>query len=311
MVNELNEHITRGHWSLVPLSSVPPNTRILDSVWAMKRKRDIVSRKVYKWKARLNVHGGQQEKGVNYNDTYSPVVGWFSIRILLVLALLNDWSTRQIDFVLAFPQATIEFDLYMKLPAGTILAEGNSETHVLLLHKNLYGQKQAGRVWNAHLDKGLQDIGFIRSTVDECVYTCGSLIFMVYVDDGILIGKTASDIDAVICKLRLLYDLTDEGQIEDYLGIHVDHLNSGKIKLSQPHLIDQICKDVHLSHNAKHKGTPAVSSRILQRCENSPPFKPHFNYRSIVGKLNFLEKGSRPDIVYSVHQCDRFSEEHK
>ena len=77
----------------------------------MKRKRDIVTRKVYKWKARLNVHGGQQEKGVNYNDTYSPVVGWFSIRILLVLALLNDWHTHQIDLVLAFPQATIEFDL--------------------------------------------------------------------------------------------------------------------------------------------------------------------------------------------------------
>ena len=100
--------------------------------------------------------------------------------------------------------ATIEFDLYMKLPAGTILAEGNSETHVILLHKNLYGQKQAGRVWNAHLDKGLTDIGFVKSTVEECVYTCGSLIFMVYVDDGIIIGPTASDTDKVISQLRLL-----------------------------------------------------------------------------------------------------------
>ena len=88
MVNELNKHIVRGHWSLVPLISVPANTRILDSVWAMKSKRDIISRKVYKWKARLKVHGGQQEKGVNYNDTYPPVVGWFSICILLVISLL-------------------------------------------------------------------------------------------------------------------------------------------------------------------------------------------------------------------------------
>ena len=311
MVDELNEHIRRGHWSLVPLSDVPPNTRILDSIWAMKRKRDIISRKVYKWKARLNIHGGQQEKGVNYNDTYSPVVGWFSIRILLILSLLNGWHTRQIDFILAFPQATIEFDLYMKLPAGTILAEGNTETHVLLLHKNLYGQKQAGRVWNAHLDKGLRKIGFIPSSIDECVYTFGSLIFMVYVDDGILIGKTASDIDKIISQLRLLYDLTDEGQIEDYLGIHVEHLPGSRIKLSQPHLIDQIIKDVQLSHKAKVKRTPAISSRILQRCENAPSFQPHFHYRSIVGKLNFLEKGSRPDIAYAVHQCARFSEDPK
>ena len=75
----------------------------------MKRKRDISSRKVYNWKARLNVHGGQQEKGANYDDTYSSVVGWFSIRIILVLALIDDWQNMQIDFVLAFPQAIIEF----------------------------------------------------------------------------------------------------------------------------------------------------------------------------------------------------------
>ena len=76
MVKELNGHITKGHWSLLPISKVPANTNIIDSVWSMKRKREIISRKIYKWKVRLNVHGGQQEKGVNYNDTYSPVVGW-------------------------------------------------------------------------------------------------------------------------------------------------------------------------------------------------------------------------------------------
>ena len=75
MVKGLNESITKGYWSLIPISKVPANTKILDSVWSMKRKREIISRKIYKWKARLNVHGGQQEKGMNYNNTYSPVVG--------------------------------------------------------------------------------------------------------------------------------------------------------------------------------------------------------------------------------------------
>ena len=312
MVDELNEHISRGHWSLIPMSQVPPHTRILDSVWSMKRKREIISRRVYKWKARLNVHGGQQEKGVNYNDTYSPVVSWFSIRLLLVMSLLNGWATRQIDFVLAFPQATIEFDLYMKLPAGTVLAQGNAETHVLLLHKNLYGQKQAGRVWNAHLDEGLSKIAFIKSSIDGCVYTRGSMMFMVYVDDGILIGKTSSDIDKVIKQLSKHYDITDEGQIEDYLGIHVEHLPSGSIKLSQPQLIDQIIKDVKLTHKDKRRSTPAVSSRILQRCVKALSFDhKRFHYRSVIGKLNYLEKGSRPDIAYAVHQLARFSEDPK
>ena len=75
MVKELNENIAKDHWYLIPISKVPANTKILDLVWSMKSKREIISRKIHKWKARLNVHGGQQEKGLNYNDIYFPVVG--------------------------------------------------------------------------------------------------------------------------------------------------------------------------------------------------------------------------------------------
>ena len=96
----------------------------MDAVWAMKRKRDIKTRKVTKYKARLNVHGGQQEYRVNYFDTYAPVVTWTSVRLILVMAILNAWATRQVDFVMAYPQADIEFDLYMHLPHGVQMADG-------------------------------------------------------------------------------------------------------------------------------------------------------------------------------------------
>ena len=188
MVKESNEHITKYHWSLIPISKVPANTKIFDSVWSMKSKREIISMNIYKLKARLNFHGGQQQKGINYNETYSPVVGWFSIGLLLVVYFLNNWSIRQVDFVLAFPHTTIDFGLYVKLPLGTVLAEEDADTLVLLLHKNLYRQKKAGRIWNAQLHKGLMDIGFTQSKVDECVYTKEDIIFMVYVDDGITIA---------------------------------------------------------------------------------------------------------------------------
>jgi hypothetical protein len=84
----------------------------------MKIKRDIKTRKVYKHKARLNVHGGQQEFAVKFFKTFSPVVNWFSFRLIFTLSLLSDWSTKQVDFVLAYPQAPIEFDMYMHLPNG-------------------------------------------------------------------------------------------------------------------------------------------------------------------------------------------------
>jgi hypothetical protein len=97
---------------------VPKGVKVLPSVWSMKRKRDIKTQQVYKHKARLNVHGGKQAYGKNYFEMYAPVVTWFSIRLLLVLSILNNWHTRQVDFVLAYTQADIEFDMYMELPMG-------------------------------------------------------------------------------------------------------------------------------------------------------------------------------------------------
>jgi hypothetical protein len=112
----------------------------------MRRKRRIETQEVYKWKARLNIHGGKQEKGVNFWETYAPVATWAAIRVILNMAATDGWQTRQLDFVLAFPQADVETDLYMELPNGFHI-EGDRKLYVLKLIKNLYGQKQASRYW--------------------------------------------------------------------------------------------------------------------------------------------------------------------
>jgi hypothetical protein len=111
VVKEVNDHIISKHLVLIPRSQVPKGVRVSDSVWSMKRKRDIKTRKVYKHKARLNVHGGQQEFALNFFETLSPIVNFFSVNLIFTLALLGGWSTKQVDFVLAYPQAPIEFDM--------------------------------------------------------------------------------------------------------------------------------------------------------------------------------------------------------
>ena len=148
------------------------------------------------------MHGGKQKFGINYFETYSPVVNWFSIRLMLVLSILNKWHTRQVDFIQAYPQADIEYDLYMELPKGIQTKHGDGKTHVLKLLKNLYGQKQAGRVWSQHLSQGLKDIGFEPSNVDECVFYRGKVIFLVYVDDGIFISPDQEGINKAIMDLQ-------------------------------------------------------------------------------------------------------------
>jgi hypothetical protein len=308
MLKEVNSHTDNEHWEVWARSDVPAGQDILPSVWAFKRKRRIDTRAVYKHKARLNIHGGMQKHGVNYWETYSPVVNWFSIRLCLILALLFNWHSRQIDFVLAFPQADVECELFMQLPRGVIFPGVHRSTHCLKLKKNLYGQKQAGRVWNQHLVHGLVDIlKFKQSTVDECVFYRGTTVLLIYVDDGIICGADASDIQSVIDELGALFDITDEGEIDAYLGVKISRTSPQTIELAQPHLIQQILDDMGMKPNTKTKDKAAPSSTILRRDLDGDPFVEAWDYRSVIGKLNFLEKSTRPEIAYAVHQCARFA----
>ena len=115
---ELDGHEKMGNYEPVPLNEVPAGTRLLDMVWSMRRKRKIKTQEVYKWKAQLNVHGGQQVHGVHYWDTYAPVVTWQTVRLFLILSLILGRQSRKIDFVMAYPQSPAEMLLYMRLPQG-------------------------------------------------------------------------------------------------------------------------------------------------------------------------------------------------
>ena len=169
MMEKVNNHVDKKHWEIIPHREVPSNIKVIPSVWAMRRKRHIGTNEIYKWKARLNYDGSKQTKGMNYWDTYAPVASWGSIRLIMVLALLQNWKYRQLDFVQAYTQAEPEYEhMYMEVPKGFNI--NNSKEYVLKLKKNLYGQKQAGRVWNKHLGTKLASIGFKQSLTDKCVF---------------------------------------------------------------------------------------------------------------------------------------------
>ncbi len=108
------------------------------------RKRNLTTNKITKRKARLNLHQGKQVYGMNYYETYASVVTWFAIRLMIVMGIIFCWALCQVDFVMAYPQAPIETDIYMELPQGVQPAIGNSKDHMLKLLKNIYSQKQAG-----------------------------------------------------------------------------------------------------------------------------------------------------------------------
>ena len=311
---ELDGHEQMGNYEPIPIDEVPKGMKLLDMVWSMRRKRRIKTQEVYKWKARLNVHGGQQEHGVHYWDTYAPVVTWQTVRFFLILSLLMGWRSRQLDFVMAYPQAPAEMPLYLRLPQGYKRKGMTRKTHVLKLKCNVYGQKQAGRVWNQYMDQGMKSIVFTPSKFDPCLYYRKSIVFLVYIDDCIVFGPNDKAINEVVKDLRMSsknFTIDDQGEVGDFLGIQIQTRDDGSIVLTQPQLIDSIIHDLHLQSGSNTKTTPAITTKLLHKDADGTEMTPEFNYRSVISKLNFLEKSTRPDISVSVHQCARFTEHPK
>ena len=163
--------------------------------------------------------------------------------------------------------------LYMQLPQGYKRDGVSKMTHALKLVCNVYGQKQAGRVWNKYMDQGMKEIGFKPSSFDPCQYYCGNIVFLVYIDDCIIFGPNGPSIDAVVADLRACshrFTVDDQGDIGDFLGIQVQKFPDGTIQLTQPQLIDAILKDLHLQSGSNAKKTPAVPNNILHKDTDGP-----------------------------------------
>jgi hypothetical protein len=263
VIKEVNGHINNDHWKLIPHTEVPEGTEVVPSVWTMQRKRDLTTGRVTKHKARLNLHGGKQEFCTNYYETYVPVVTWFAIRLLIVFGILFNWALCQVDFVMAYSQAPIEMDMYMELPTGIHTKHRNSKDHVLKLLANIYGQKQAGRVWNSYLLTKLREINFKQSLIDDCVFYRNDVIFIVYLGNGIFLGPSDQQLRDIInelCNLKL--SIEDQGHPADYVGVSIKKLKNGVIELTQRAFIDSIISDVTLN-DSKAKAVPAKVSKIL------------------------------------------------
>eukprot|EP00804_Cyclotella_cryptica_P005605 CCRYP_003077-RA/>CCRYP_003077-RA protein AED:0.24 eAED:0.24 QI:0/-1/0/1/-1/0/1/0/160 len=102
--------------------------------------------------------------------------------------------------------------MYIELPKGIETRHGSSKDHVLMLLSNLYGHKQAGRIWNSYLVEKLCSIGFQPSLIDECVFFRDDVIFIVYVDNGIFLGPNYQSLTNVICEISAAgQDIKNQG----------------------------------------------------------------------------------------------------
>jgi hypothetical protein len=209
---------------------VPEGATILPTVWHLKRKPDIKTKKVKELKAQLNIDGSQMEKGCHYEwkrdvtigETYAPVASWQSIwRLLTMTALHNNWHTVQLEFVLAFPQAPVKRDLYMMIPKRFDIDEGQRKDYVLKIHSNIYGQKQAGQEWNKYLiiNKLVNKLKCVQSKHNTCVFYQELTMYTLYTNDLILAGPNQAEIDQIIKDMKAAHlDITVEGDLQACLS---------------------------------------------------------------------------------------------
>jgi hypothetical protein len=172
MQKEVADHELRNHWTIVHCSTVPRTAKPIQAIWSFKFKRkQNPDGTLVKHKARLCAHGGMQQWGTKYWDTYSPVVNMVTVHLFLLLAQIYKLDSKAIDFVLAFQQAELDVDIWLCLPIGVQGdTENESKCYILKLDKSLYGLKQASLNWFKKLKQGLIDRRFHSSAIDSCLY---------------------------------------------------------------------------------------------------------------------------------------------
>ena len=292
-------------WKLVKL---PTGRKPVGCKWIFKTKCTSDG-KVERYKARLVTKGYTQKPGEDYDETFSPVVRYSSIRTLLAFAVQNGMIIHQMDVVTAFLNGTLDEDIYMEQPPGYI--KKGEEHLVCKLKRSLYGLKQSSRCWNTVFKQYMESINFKQCTADPCIFVTGEeadlTIVAVYVDDLIVIAKTPETIKKIKESLAARFKIKDLGKLHYCLGISIQHDEErGSLWMDQRQYIQLLLKRYGLSQ-AKTATTPAdINVKLVKNDGVSKPVNP-LNYQSMVGSLLYAAITTRPDIAQAVGAVSKFN----
>lgn len=298
MNTELKALENNHTWDLV---SLPPGKKCIGSKWVyrVKLKSD---GSLERCKARLVAKGFNQRYGIDYEETFSPVVKMNTIRCLIALAASRKWDLFQLDVNNAFLHGDLKQEVYMTPPSGL-----NVPSHLVCrLIKTIYGLKQSSREWFDKLHQELTSQGFIQSKNDYSLFIkrTGSLIAImaVYVDDIILTGTDLATITHIKAHLHSVFGIKDLGLLHYFLGIEVGYYDNG-ITLSQQKFTRELLKDCPFV--LPRRASTPLPLNLKLTADSGTLFKDPELYRSYVGKLNYLTN-TRPDLSYAVQVLSQF-----
>jgi hypothetical protein len=202
MIEEYQSIIKNDVWEIVPR---PKSKDVVSSKWIYKIKH-VVDGSIEKYKERFVSHGFSQKEGIDYEETFSLVSIYTSIRTIIALATKMKWKLHQMDVKKYFLNGVIGEEVYIEQPQGFEVED--RKTHVCILKKAMYGLKQAPRAWYGRIDNFLTSLGFTKSKEDSKLYfkvmNDEPVILLLYVDDLFLMEKKISSLSVRRSSLQNL-----------------------------------------------------------------------------------------------------------
>ena len=297
MEHEMDSMAKHSVFSKVPR---PKDGRIIKSGWVFKSKKG-PNGEILKYRARFIVKGYSQVAGIDFDQTYSPVIRFDSIRVVLALAGQRRWHCFQLDIRTAYLHSELKYNLYTEQPEG--FEDGTDK--VIKLNRSTYGLRQAGRDFNETLNNALIKLKFKRSFYDRCLYTRSSpssIYLLTYVDDVLVVGENLEHVQRFIKEFNEVFELSSE-KLSFFLGMQIDvSPDRGMIHIHQERYISELQDRFGLT-NCKTCSTPlppGILSVDGSKIDKSIPF------REIIGSLNFAAVATRGDISNAVSRLSRF-----
>jgi hypothetical protein len=175
---------------------------VLPSTWAFKIKW-LPAGSVKKFKAQFCACSDRQKEGINFFETWAPVVQWSTIQIVMVLAAKLGLQLVQCDITAVFIHGCVtpEEEIYVHQPRG--FKQGKN-TEVLCLWRTLYGLCQSPQYFYKYFTERLVKQGLTPSNFDPCLFLSSTLIVIIYVDDILIYGREEKEIDNFIAQMKIL-----------------------------------------------------------------------------------------------------------
>jgi hypothetical protein len=296
----LASHREMKSWSEIPSKKIKlAGQQILDCMWVYTYKLDKHHR-LLKCKARLVVRGDQQ-RNITSQDTYAATLASRSFRMMMAIAAHYDMELKQYDITNAFVHATMDREIYMKMPRGY-----QKPGTILQVNKALYGLRISPLLWQKEFTTTLKALGFQAVPHEPCCLIKDGVIVFFYVDDIILAYHEEKEQEAqqAIKRLQDKYTFTGGNDLQWFLGMEVVRERANrKIQLSQASYSDKISRLADKT-NIQHD-TPMAAIELRPRRGLATPTEIN-KFQRKIGSLLFAAVTTRPDIAFATSRLARF-----